>query len=212
MRAGPCARGWPRGCAHPPPQHRHGHRERRREQPMIELDRRHVVEEVLPPRRRAAGSRAAQDVAVHQRKRVVREAGANAGDEAAGDHHEQHEADHRDRAAPRAYRAARDCDCRAATAATARPTASRRGSRTRGLGARSAGTATRADRRPARFAPCTSRARPAAPPSTKMPASLPAVARRNRAAQRKPQERDQEHDADQRGRAGDARTPTRRCA
>ena len=67
---------------------------------MIELHGRHVPEEV-PPRRLEHQDLGRNDRAVHQRERVVREACADAGDEAAGDDHRQHQRESGDRPAPR---------------------------------------------------------------------------------------------------------------
>ena len=57
---------------------------------MIELDGRHVAEEILPPgvEQQDLGR---HDAAVHQRKRVVGEARPDPGDEAAGKRHHEHE-------------------------------------------------------------------------------------------------------------------------
>ena len=83
-----------------------------RDRAVIELHGRHVVEEILPPRLDQHDLGRHQR-AVHQRERVVREARADARDEAAADDHEEHERDHeqaarRSRGAHAARRAWRD--------------------------------------------------------------------------------------------------------
>ena len=74
-----------------PPEQRDGEREHPRDQPVIELHGRHVPEEVPPPRLEH------QDLGRHEVRRsssgnvLYAKPGADAGDEAAGQHHHEHE-------------------------------------------------------------------------------------------------------------------------
>ena len=98
------ARRQPCGRPELPPQRGHENGERPREQPVVELHRRHVAEEILPPRLDHEDLRR-NHVAVHQRERVVGEAGADAGDEAAGQRHDEDQRGD----APSAHRRAARC-------------------------------------------------------------------------------------------------------
>ena len=144
------------------------------------------------------------DVAVHQREGVVGEARVDAGDEAARQRPSRTPARRRAAAQRATRRRGRTRRAARTRAATAPSRASRRRSAARGPGARSAGTATRADRRPGRSCTMYQPSAPCSPPSTKMRdepgASRAECARRAS----EPQERQQEDDADQRGRAAGA--------
>ena len=115
------------GAARSTRHHSDGHddREHPRDEPVIELHGRHVPEEIPPPRLEHQDL-GRHDVPVHQRKRVVGEAGADARDEAAGDASSRRPA-RRSRAPSGAPSApARRRARRRGAAATSRPTASRR--------------------------------------------------------------------------------------
>ena len=191
-----------------PPEHRHRNGQQPGNQPMVELHGRHVVEEILPPRVEHQDF-GRHHVAVHQRKRVVGEARADAGDEPARQHHDEHQPA-RDRP-PRTTAVPAAPPRAAGTTATAPPRTSRR----RSANARPRCAVSRnCDTRGSSTSPLCTMYQPSAPcrpPSTKMRGQRSGVAARNLPRAAGTTGTAEERDADQRGRAAGGSIPTRRC-